>query len=814
MATEFTCPYCNATHSLPEGFVGPRAVCVSCRNLVTVTRHAPAAAPAVDDEPEEPTALTMTKSRPQVDSEPIPPSEAPPEDPGAEEDDDWLDEEYEAPFWTPKRLGAGSAGLLVAALAWIAVTRLLAPSPPPPVAKFPSNPRTWIRPTNGPLAATPLTGLSTPLQPLNLPPQPPNLGVQPGLAGAPSSPGPIAPPAANPAVVQAASKPAAPPAIPPTAPPAIPPAAAPAAPPAAPSATPPASAPSLTDLVTRIKEATVYLKVGQGREQSSGTGFVVRVDGNTAYIATNHHVVGMRNAQETEGDETTAASRSSITAVFRSGMPGGREVSRMARVIAYDREGNRDLALLQVDGVPSPPAPIEPSSVSDATETTPVLICGFPFGDLPGMLPGASDPGDHRNPSASTARGSVSRLQYDEAGRLTVVQIDGSINPGNSGGPVVDEKGRLVGLAVAKIANTNIGFAVPASELVRMIAGRVGRVRLGVMSTKGGETVLDVRGAAIDPFSKLRSVELLAGPESPASPDPIAGWAEIPGADRAPLENRAGRLSGTIRVRPTNGRAMSFQICARDESGATIREKPFRYVVPSVPGASTLVVRNPAQGGDDGASSINPGDLVDPSKACKLTKREDGVVLDVPAGVFLLGPDFASRPSPMTLTEVQGDFDMSVQVGGSLLPGLEPAKHKGKSLPNTYQGAGLVVYEDKNNYVWIERGVTVERDRFNGGRGTTTKTEVVVEFRDNGRLQGPFVQHAPEGPLKVRIVRLDGAVRCFFGTNQFVFTLQQLPMRFPDKVRIGLIGSNASKEPLTVRFMDFSLNQENVRERN
>src|SRR6516225_4286523 len=59
------------------------------------------------------------------------------------------------------------------------------------------------------------------------------------------------------------------------------------------------------------------------------------------------------------------------------------------------------------------------------------------------------------NPSITVNRGSVSSMKNDQFNRLAHIQIDGSINPGNSGGPVVDEKGRLVGIAVAKIHNTN-----------------------------------------------------------------------------------------------------------------------------------------------------------------------------------------------------------------------------------------------------------------------------------------------------------------------------------------------------------------------
>jgi len=52
------------------------------------------------------------------------------------------------------------------------------------------------------------------------------------------------------------------------------------------------------------------------------------------------------------------------------------------------------------------------------------------------------------------------------------LQTDVSINPGNSGGPIVDENGKVVGVATLKIAEEGvqgIGFAVPASKIVEML---------------------------------------------------------------------------------------------------------------------------------------------------------------------------------------------------------------------------------------------------------------------------------------------------------------------------------------------------------
>ena len=58
---------------------------------------------------------------------------------------------------------------------------------------------------------------------------------------------------------------------------------------------PPAAGPSggtiPTAVLQQIKEATVFVKVEAGRDSGSGSGFVMLTEGETAYVATNHHVV-------------------------------------------------------------------------------------------------------------------------------------------------------------------------------------------------------------------------------------------------------------------------------------------------------------------------------------------------------------------------------------------------------------------------------------------------------------------------------------------------------------------------------------------
>jgi len=113
-----------------------------------------------------------------------------------------------------------------------------------------------------------------------------------------------------------------------------------------------------------------------------------------------------------------------------------------------------DLALLAVDDRRffSDATPIAVGDVPALGNE--VTVLGYPIG------------GDRM----SITRGIVSRIEMSPYAhsqrRLLTVQIDAAINAGNSGGPVVDDKGRLIGVAFEGLEDAdNIGYMIAAPVL-------------------------------------------------------------------------------------------------------------------------------------------------------------------------------------------------------------------------------------------------------------------------------------------------------------------------------------------------------------
>jgi hypothetical protein len=371
------------------------------------------------------------------------------------------------------------------------------------------------------------------------------------------------------------------------------------------------------ETLNKLKAATVFIKVEAGKERASGSGFVIRTEDRTVHVVTNNHVIDL-----TPEGQPQAVLKPTIAVVFNSG--GKNEQSVRGEVVAADPR--YDLAIIKVVEVANPPVPIELGESAKLMETMPVFILGFPLG---GYL--ATNKG---NPAITVGKGSVASLRNDEHGELTMVQVDGDITPGNSGGPVVDNQGRLVGVAAATIRNRRIGFAIPTAKLTQSLKGRLLDYQF-IARPATDKLEVRVELGVFDPFNKLKGISFYYLPGGKPADKKLAG---LPGVQQVKLERTPQQLVGnfTLKLAGMGDPKVTFQAVYADSDSDTFvtnsQERSLPRAGGSVPPPSAVarVGSNPSPPPSDpivqavpnpsppaeprGKTTIDLMSLIDPTK--------------------------------------------------------------------------------------------------------------------------------------------------------------------------------------------------------
>ncbi|MFM9558921.1 MULTISPECIES: S1C family serine protease [Streptomyces] len=204
---------------------------------------------------------------------------------------------------------------------------------------------------------------------------------------------------------------------------------------------------SVAGIAASALPGVVTLHVSGDSAQGTGTGFVLDERG---HILTNNHVVD------------PAGSDGEISVTFSGG--------ETAKATIVGRDTGYDLAVVKVSGVrglkPLPLGNSEEVRVGD-----PVVAIGAPF-DLANTVTSGIISAKERPITAGGESGDVSDVSYVDA-----LQTDAPINPGNSGGPLLDGKGRVIGINSAirsagsgseseggQAGSIGLGFAIPINQ--------------------------------------------------------------------------------------------------------------------------------------------------------------------------------------------------------------------------------------------------------------------------------------------------------------------------------------------------------------
>ena len=292
---------------------------------------------------------------------------------------------------------------------------------------------------------------------------------------------------------------------------------------------------------------TISYKPGEGvvprtadlltAERASGSGVIVDADG---FIVTNAHVV--QGAQSLRVEIPTVPVGQSILA--------NRSRTVTGEVVGIDQE--TDLAVVRVDERNLPALTFGDSD--ELKQGQLILAFGSPLGL-------------HNSVSLGVVSGIARQLRPESP--MIYVQTDASINPGSSGGPLVDLRGRVVGIdtliATQSGGNEGVGFAAP-SNIVKTVYEQIrkmGRVRRGDIGIRP-QTITPVLASGLNLARDHGVILADVKPDSPAAQAGLRPGDLVLALDGKPMEN--GRQLQITLYRRVLGDIISLQVLRNGET--------------------------------------------------------------------------------------------------------------------------------------------------------------------------------------------------------------------------------------------------------
>ena len=246
----------------------------------------------------------------------------------------------------------------------------------------------------------------------------------------------------------------------------------------------------IADAVEKIYDAVVVVKTYRdGSLYATGTGFVYKEDGDTAYILTNNHVIE-------DGDE-----------IYVEFTDGSNVITTVEGADVYS-----DIAVLSLSSEHVTTV-AQIGSSEDARVGDTVFTVGAPIDSstYSGTVTRGILSGKNRLVSVSTTNNSTSDMM------MSVLQTDAAINSGNSGGPLANANGEVIGITSLKLSSGSstsasiegMGFAIPIETALNYAE----KLEQGetIVRPQLGITMSNLSDAIYRHYSELRNIDIDSG---------------------------------------------------------------------------------------------------------------------------------------------------------------------------------------------------------------------------------------------------------------------------------------------------------------
>jgi regulation of enolase protein 1 (concanavalin A-like superfamily) len=186
------------------------------------------------------------------------------------------------------------------------------------------------------------------------------------------------------------------------------------------------------------------------------------------------------------------------------------------------------------------------------------------------------------------------------------------------------------------------------------------------------------------------------------------------------------------------------------------------------------------------------GVAIDPDKDCEIKEQNKNLLITVPASLHDLGQGI--KNSPRVMREVEGDFVVTVKVVGEFRPGGKSTSPK--NVP--YNGAGILVWSDADNFIRLERAAVA--------RGPNLNTYVGFEEFEGGANGASHSEVMKGGDCWVRMERKGSRIHGSISFDGKTWKeLKPIQTVWPAKLKVGVLAVSSSGLPFSVTFEEYDL---------
>jgi regulation of enolase protein 1 (concanavalin A-like superfamily) len=258
---------------------------------------------------------------------------------------------------------------------------------------------------------------------------------------------------------------------------------------------------------------------------------------------------------------------------------------------------------------------------------------------------------------------------------------------------------------------------------------------------------------------------------------------------------KAGGALATVRVREYFGQKAMYILIAATAADRELPEDVGRFF-----GSFTIGTKRTKKAGPHPEPEGKPlgawGDAVDPDGDCTFDDQGHALAISVPGTLHDLNADIDKFNAPRVVREVSGDFSVTVKVVGEFKPG--PKSHNPKSVP--YNGGGIFVWQDSDNYIRLERGAVIRRNKVG--------TFAIFEEREWGARGAVNNGKLDPGTAYLRLQRRGNRILGYTSKDGKNWArLDPIETSWGPKLKVGLDAVNSGNEPFQVRFENFEFSE-------